>query len=112
MTFRETLDSVAPVCYADLAVKNRAAVTESQQIRGTCPLIVAAVTGHCGRVPILEAPMPEPETDSLPFDVQPWDALIAAEELLVADLTERLEDAKRILASDRERREIAIANGT
>ena len=60
----------------------------------------------------MEAPMPEPERDSLPFDVQPWDALIAAEELLIADLTERLDDAKRMIAIDREQREIAAANGT
>ena len=56
--------------------------------------------------------MSEPERDSLPFDVQPWDALIAAEELIIADLTERLADAERMLAIDREQREIAIANGT
>ena len=56
--------------------------------------------------------MPEPERDSLPFTVEPWDALIAAEELIIADLTERLADAERMLAIDREQREIAIANGT
>ena len=60
----------------------------------------------------MEEPMSEPERDSLPFEVQPWDALIAAEELIIADLTERLADAERMLAIDREQREIAIANGT
>ena len=73
---------------------------------------VQVPTHLSGRGSYLEALMPEPERDSLPFDVQPWDALIAAEELIIADLTERLADAQRMLAIDREQREIAIANGT
>ena len=49
------VDNASDSVYNVDAVRHGAAVMESQSIWGTCPLIVAAITGHCGRVPILEA---------------------------------------------------------
>lgn len=60
MTFRETLDSVAPVCYAGLAVENRAACASRNRIRGTLPRSYRCAHTCPGGVPVLEAKVHHP----------------------------------------------------